>query len=186
MKNGFTIIELMLTILIVSIVAAFGVPGFQETIRNNRLASQTNSLLGTLNFARSEAAKLGNTTVTICGSSNQTACNTSNWESGWIIFRDTDADGAVDTGEQILRVQEALTGGNTLRTSGFPSLARIQFGNRGNITQQGSLVLCDSRGTTSARAIVLNLSGQARSATDDDATADNIVNIHSGGNATCP
>ncbi|MFZ5604947.1 MAG: GspH/FimT family pseudopilin [Pseudomonadota bacterium] len=186
MKNGFTIIELMLAVMVISIVAAIGIPGFQETIRNNRLASQTNSLIGTLNFARSEAAKLGNTTVTICGSSNQTACNTTNWESGWIIFRDADADGAVDTGEPILRVQEALSGGNTLRTSGFPNLARIQFGNRGNISQQGSLVLCDSRGNTFAHAIVLNLSGQSRSATDDDTTADSIVNIHSGGNATCP
>lgn len=186
MKNGFTIIELMITILILSIVVAFGVPSFTATIQNNRLAGQLNTLISTLNFARSEAVKLGNNTVTMCGSSSLTSCDTSNWESGWLVFRDADGDGAVDAGDQILRVQEALTGGNTLRTSGFPSAARIQFGSRGNITQQGSVILCDSRGTTSARAIVLNLSGQSRSATDDDATADNIVNIHSGGNATCP
>ena len=186
MKNGFTILELMITVAIVAIVVTFGVPGFSTVIKNNRLASQTNTLLSTLNFARSDAVKLGNSTVTICGSSNQTACNTSNWESGWIVFHDTNGDGAVDAGEQVVRIQEALSGGNTLRTNGFPSAALLQFDKRGEITQQGSFTLCDDRGATAAKAIVLNISGQSRSATDDDDPQDGIVNINTGGNATCP
>ena len=186
MKNGFTLIELMITITILAIVVAFGVPGFSNIIKNNRLASQTNTLLSTLNFARSDAVKLGNSTVTICGSSNQTACNTSNWESGWIVFHDTNGDGVVDAGEQVVRIQEALSGGNTLRTTGFPSTALLQFDKRGEIVQQGTFTLCDSRGAAAANAVVLNISGQSRSATDDDDPQDGIVNISTGGNATCP
>lgn len=183
MKNGFTIIELMMAILIISIVLAIGVPSFNTIILNNRLASQMNTVISTLNFARSEAVKLGNSSVSICGSSNLTSCNSTNWEAGWIVFRDADGDGTVDTGDVILRVQEALTGGNTLRASGFTN-SRITYGRRGEIPSQGSIVLCDSRGATFARALVVNLSGQSRQATDDDSTPDNIVNIHSG-NASC-
>lgn len=186
MKNGFTIIELMLTILIVSIVLAIGVPSFTAAIQNNRIAGQINTLLSTLNYARAEAVKLGNTTVTICGSTDQAGCDTSNWESGWIVFRDVNGNGSVEAGDTILRVQEALTGGNTLRTNGFAAATHIQFGNRGTTGQQGTFTLCDSRGATEARGTVINLSGQARSASDDNNPADDIVNLHSGGNVTCP
>lgn len=187
MKNGFTIIELMLTIMVAAVVLSLGVPSFLESIRNNRMASQTNILLSSINFARSEAVKLGNATVTMCGSTNQATCNTSNWESGWIIFRDVNGNGTFDSStDTLLRVQEALTGGNTLRTSGFAAATHVQFRNRGEIASAGSFMLCDSRGAGKAKGIAINISGQARSASDDDATPDHIVNIHDGSNLTCP
>jgi type IV fimbrial biogenesis protein FimT len=190
MKNGFTIIELMLAIMVLSIVVAMGVPTLSSTIQNNRLASQTNSLLSTLNYARSEAVKLGSS-VTICGSSDQAACNSSNWEDGWIVFRDSNGNGAVNAGETILRVQEPLSGGNTLRTSGFSSASNLVFNSRGMLAATGTFVLCDSRGASDARGVVMNISGQARAAVDENSPADAIVNLHRtnnalAGNVTCP
>lgn len=190
MKNGFSLIELMMTIFILSIVLAFGVPAFNATTMNNRISSQINNLLSTLNFARSEAVKLG-ANITVCGSSNLTSCNTSNWEQGWIVFRDSNANATVDAGETILRVQEALDGGTTLRTSGFTSNANVQFDTKGSLAAVGTFVLCDSRGATAAKAVVLNISGQARAATDENNPRDGIVNLHRtnntiAGNVVCP
>lgn len=184
MKNGFTIIELMMTVMIAAIVLTLGVPSFMESIRSNRLASQTNILLSSLNYARSEAVKLGNSNVSLCRSTDSATCsNGSNWEDGWIIFRDVNGNGSLDGTDALLRVQEPLGGGNTLRPSGFGGATFVVYSNRGNTTQ-GTFTLCDSRGDEQARAIVINVSGQARSASDDD--ADNIVNDHDGANITCP
>lgn len=186
MNNGFTIIELMITITIIAIVVAIGAPNFQATIQNNRLASQTNTLISAINYARSEAVKRGDATITMCGSSDQASCNTADWESGWLIFTDSDGDSEVDTGETILRMDGVLGGENTLRTSGFPSTDNVKFTSSGMVASTGTFTLCDTRGNAEARALVLNLSGQVRTATDEDSTADSIPNDHEGVNVSCP
>lgn len=186
MKNGFSLIELMATVAIVAIVVAIGTPSFVGAIKNNRLTGQLNSLIGALSYARSEAAKQGQNSVTICGSNDSATCNSDSWETGWIIFRDGDSNGAVGAGEPILRISEALNGNNTLRTTGFATAGSISFNNLGMVNSIGSLVLCDDRGASDAKAIVINISGQSRVATDDNNVADDIVNIHDGSNVACP
>jgi len=187
---GFTIVELMLTLVILSIVLGIGLPNFMEFIKNNRLISQINQTTSMLAFARSEAAKRPNTTITLCGSSNTTdatpACNTSNWESGWIIFDDQDSDRVIDASDQLLQVGNPLAGGNTLRSSGFTNSGYVQFDADGTPDSQGTLTLCDDRGTSKAKAVIISIAGQTRLASDQD--GDDIVNNHSGSgsNVTCP
>ena len=40
--SGFTLIELMITVVLLAIVAAVAVPGFNRAIEGNRLVSGTN------------------------------------------------------------------------------------------------------------------------------------------------
>ena len=58
-SKGFTLIELLLTITILAIILAFAVPSFVNMIENGRVTTQSNTLLGAVNFARSEAVKRG-------------------------------------------------------------------------------------------------------------------------------
>lgn len=87
---GFTILELLIAIAVLAIVVGIGVPSFTDAIRRNRLTSQTNSLLGGLAIARSEAVKRG-TPVTICpANATQDGCaGDVQWAAtGWIVFSD--------------------------------------------------------------------------------------------------
>jgi type IV fimbrial biogenesis protein FimT len=55
--KGFTLIELMVTLLVLAILASVGIPAFQRLVAENRVSSQANATQGALQFARSEALK---------------------------------------------------------------------------------------------------------------------------------
>lgn len=115
--RGVSLIELMITLAIGAIILTVGVPAFQTTVVNARVAAHTNDYISSLNLARSEAVKRGRR-VLLCKSSDGASCITSGgWEQGWIVFLDMDNNAAVDTGsgDVILRVYGPLEGGETLQ-----------------------------------------------------------------------
>lgn len=95
-RRGYTIIELMLGITVMSILLAVAVPSFLDTVRRNRLVAHNNEFISGLNLARSEALKRGGS-VTVCASADQATCSgVTDWSTGWIVFSDLDADGDKD------------------------------------------------------------------------------------------
>jgi type IV fimbrial biogenesis protein FimT len=98
-ENGFTLVELLITIVVISILLATGVPAYQDFIKNNRLTVQTNELVTALQLARSEAVKRGTNTV-VCASNNGTTCSDSktDWVNGWIVFSDLNQNDDPDVG----------------------------------------------------------------------------------------
>lgn len=161
-QRGFTLIELLVTISIVAILLTVAVPNFIVFVQNNRLASQANDLVTMLNYARSEAVKR-NQRITVCSSTTGTSCaGSGTWDTGLIVFVDTDGDGVVDAGETILQVRQAMEGGNTLRSG----LNRVTYQSNGFSSGfAGTFRLCDARGTASARAIVVSFQGRVRTNT---------------------
>jgi prepilin-type N-terminal cleavage/methylation domain-containing protein len=91
---GFTVLELMITIAVLGILLGIGVPSFNNIVRQNRIASQTNELLAAAAMARSEAVKRG-TEVVLCpvDPDDPDMCSgEANWNDGWMIFADEEGD----------------------------------------------------------------------------------------------
>lgn len=105
-SSGVTLIELMILILI-SAIAVAGATYTLSGSGQNQLAGQlANNLDSALRFARSQAVSRG-TTVTICPGTNS-SLNTcgiaTDWNKGWIVFEDSNADGVIDSPSDILQV----------------------------------------------------------------------------------
>lgn len=92
-QKAFTLIELMITIAVVSIVLVIAAPAMDRTIINNKSVSVATDFVGALNFARAEALKRNNF-VTLCPrNTTNDGCGT-DWAKGWLIVRDTAASQA--------------------------------------------------------------------------------------------
>ncbi len=107
--SGFTLVELMASLLVAAILLTVGVPAFTTMIKNQRVTGFANDLVMSLNLARSDAVTSGSY-VTVCRSTDGANCNHGvNWEDGWMVFRDDDGDGIFDlSDDEILRVNQSF------------------------------------------------------------------------------
>jgi type IV fimbrial biogenesis protein FimT len=173
--EGFTLIELMITVALVAILLALSAPYFRETITSNKIGAEANNLKASLNLARSTAARL-NQPVTVCKSADGDGCTTDDyWEQGWITFNDLNMDGAVDSGGVELVIQEysPLPTGYTLRsTAQFSDVVTFlpQGNARGSagLDETSSFRICatDASGQeddAKARQVFINITGRIRS-----------------------
>ncbi len=92
-ERGMSLIELMVSVAILSILLAIAVPDMISLFRDARLSSQTDLLVTSLNTARLEAIKQKQN-VTLCPASNANTATTcsvtlSDWSKGWIIIQGT-------------------------------------------------------------------------------------------------
>jgi len=58
-QRGMSLIELLVSVAILAILAAIGIPSFQQWVRNSRIRSTAESIQNGLRLARSEAAQRG-------------------------------------------------------------------------------------------------------------------------------
>jgi prepilin-type N-terminal cleavage/methylation domain-containing protein len=157
-KSGFTLYELMITVTIVGIVLALGIPNFRQFLQNSRMTSTANDLHAAFHMARSESSR-AKSNITICASANAmtTGANCGgNWDEGYIIFVDTDGDlnrsGAT---ENVLRAQPSTAKGVTIAVADdatYFSYASTGLGraNVGDKPAMSQVVMCDERGNVRA------------------------------------
>lgn len=153
--------ELIVVMSIVGILLALGTPTFRSVTTSNRIASEINGLLGDLQLARVEAIKQG-FPVTVCVSTSGTGCTGGTaWKNGWIVFTDPNGNGAVDTGDNVLRVQKPFTGSDTFDASNSVSL--VTFNREGFATGIASGTLITAHNslaqTTFTRCLAITLVG---------------------------
>ncbi|MEQ1544213.1 GspH/FimT family pseudopilin [Methyloglobulus sp.] len=166
---GFTLIELMLTIAIAAVVMGLAVPSFNTAIKNNRLTTQANDLVTSLNLARSEAVKRG-TRVTLCKSSDGANCvadgATSNWRQGWIIFTDQNNNNDYDPpAETLLKVQGSAQVQISMAGSGNV-VDFISYLASGLVNLGGFITICDDRAGPFGKTIGLGPLGRPSTTVD--------------------
>ena len=155
--TGFTLIELMVAIALLAILLGLAVPDLRSYLINNRLTAQINDLVADISLARSEAATRG-ARVTICTSADLETCTGEGdaWQSGRIVFVDTNSNGTRDATEQILKKTDSLGGSRTLVAAGFSNTTHISFRPYGGLDPAtgGSFLLCDPAVQTGRTVIV--------------------------------
>ena len=107
---GFTLLELMIVMVIAGVLLSIGVPAYQAMRNNNCLVTNTNRLVATLQYARSEAAKR-NSNVSILARNGD-------WRLGFeIVTNEIDADG--DGRCTGIEDHDTTSGGNICDTPGI-------------------------------------------------------------------
>ncbi len=109
-------------------------------IENNRLTAATNGLVASLNLARSEAVKQG-LDATICSSNDQSSCTASAWNSGWLVWVDSNNNGALNAPGEIIRVADAWKGTMTVTAAN----TNMTFSATGLTNTPGTMKICDNR-----------------------------------------
>ncbi|HEX6930463.1 MAG TPA: GspH/FimT family pseudopilin [Gammaproteobacteria bacterium] len=160
-QNGFTLMELLVTLSVAAILMAIGAPGMQEFVQNNRRAAEVNNMIATLQVARSEAVAR-NQEIGICASTDSAGCSGSTtWDYGWIVFVDLDSDGIRDAAEELLQVSAAPEG-MTVRAT----FQGVNYRPNGRVlttpdaSTSGDITFCDSRGADEARVVRIGISGR--------------------------
>jgi type IV fimbrial biogenesis protein FimT len=155
--DGFTLVELLVTLALAAILMGFAVPSMISFVKNDRLVTQINTLTGDLAYARSESV-LRHEAIVVCASNNQTGCNSSNWANGWIVFVDDNNDGGKASTEEMLRQNQGFPGDSKLSASMGKS---VVFNRRGFAPDSvGSFVLCDDRGDAHVKSISISATGR--------------------------
>ncbi|MDY7547151.1 GspH/FimT family pseudopilin [Glaciimonas sp. Gout2] len=89
-NKGFTLVELMMTIVVFGILVAIALPSMRDFVDEQRVSTSVKEFIAANRLARSEAVKRGKR-VTVCSSvngdigSNVCALKT-NWSSGWLTM----------------------------------------------------------------------------------------------------
>lgn len=181
-RKGFSLIELMIVIAIISIIAALAVPSFENIIRKQKVIGEANRLFSLLYFAKSEAIKR-NVVITICKSDNRVECG-GTWSDGWIVFVDSNKDGDRSVSETVISMGR-IAGDYRLSWTAFGSNNYIRFTDKGlTLGQNGTFKLCPNDGDARfARAVVISKTARVR--LSKDSNSDGIYEDASGNALNC-
>lgn len=144
----------MVVVALVGILLGVGVPNLRDFVLNNRLTAHANSLVTSINAARSTAISQGvNAFMTAEGGA---AGN--EWHEGWTVWADINGNAAIDPGEAV-RVVEKLSGSTTLDSDG---VTQLQYSPQGLLNAgDGTITICDDRsGETGRRITILPTTGR--------------------------
>ena len=168
--RGLTLVELMITLVILSVTVTLATPAMRQLLHGSTLRAETSRLLDAINLARSEAV-FRNTPVSLCPSAMATSgvpdC-AGVLAGGWIVFTNRNRDAVVDAeSDEVLRVFEAIPPGYSLSNLAGTRAADelITYLPDGSSRRNLSLLICPPDSYLARPwTVVLNSVGRARAA----------------------
>jgi type IV fimbrial biogenesis protein FimT len=159
-SKGFTLVELLVTLLVATLLLTLGVPAMRDFVLDGRVVAVTNDFVTSINVARATAIKQQRN-AEICVSttwnnSPPTCTGGTNWTDGWVVWVDQNADTVLDANE-VLRVSETQTGGTTLVGA---ASTLFQYGPTGFVNAGDTVDICDGRAGETGRRVTVAATGR--------------------------
>jgi type IV fimbrial biogenesis protein FimT len=160
-SEGFTFIELIVTLAVLSIVLAIAIPSIDT--QSSKTLHYAREFKAALSYARGEAVNRSRPVI-VCASTNAEAdspacADEDTWHSGWIIYYVNNAGESV-----ILRRHQALEGDITVNvTEPLAAVGSLAFTAQG-YSNEDDLVefeFCTASNVTAGRTIVVATGGRA-------------------------
>lgn len=98
-ERGFTLFELLITLLILVLLLTFGMPSFSNQIKNTRTKTVTMELLQSVQHAR---------TLAVSKNTRATLIHLGDWTKGWEVFIDENDNGIRDVSETLVFQTQAI------------------------------------------------------------------------------
>lgn len=163
-QHGFTLIELMIAVGLTALLLSMAVPAMGLFVSNARQTGAINDFVASLHLARSTAITT-NTRVTLCPSATGNDCENTDWNQGWIVFGDLDSDQNVDGDETVIARNDGFDG-LTFDSDEFDDF--MMYRPNGRVMNaavngsSGEFLVCDDRGDSRAKVMIIELSGRPR------------------------
>ncbi len=158
--RGFSLLELLCTLLVGSLLLGLGVPALTSLALDGRRTADVNALITAVQLARSESAKRG-LPVVVCPSAGTERCAGagSPFELGWLVFvnQGDESPPEIDADDTVLLGYSPASNG-TIRSNRPLYIFRPYF-RRGT---NGTITFCDRRGQAAARAVIVSYTGRPR------------------------
>lgn len=166
--SGFTIIELLTAVTIGGVLLAVALPSYDNLMRNNCMTTTANSLVSSLQLARSEATKR-HKSVTITAANGGDDAN--EWGTGWTVWQDADADGTLDSGEEIrvtsLTCQQPANGENNMTVDETGDHTSFTYSASGFVDNTANIQICHAK-KEGERGRDITISNTGRPSTEPD------------------
>ncbi len=167
---GISLFDLLVSLVIASVLAAFAIPEFQHLAASQRSSAAINRFAGAVALARSAAITYRENVIFCPAEAQSSQCGRHNsWHQGAMVFADRDGDRQRDATEPLYARLPRLDHG-TVRWRSFRNRSFLQFRGTGLTRwQNGNFLYCpDNNDPRHARMLILNYAGRARSAPDTD------------------
>jgi type IV fimbrial biogenesis protein FimT len=156
--RAFSLIETLVALTVLSSLISIAIPSLSSIIQSSRQTTQTNQLIGALNYARS-AAIANREMVSLCAG-NTNCSHSTRWREKILIFRDLNRDGQLNQGDTLL-VVASLAENYSWNWSNFRNQNHMSYKPDGTThSLNGTFTLCLQDHPT--RAVVINAAGRAR------------------------
>lgn len=154
-QRAFTIIEIMITIVILGVLASVAAPSMRDMLLASKVRSAASDLYESVILARSEAIKrVANVEVTPVSN---------DWQNGWTVM----------SGTTVLQSRDATTDVLVAANVAGSIIYRLDGRISSNVR---SLTFSSSNTSIAARCVVMDASGRPGIKTDTDGNAANGCN----------
>ena len=162
-QSGFTLVELLTTLVVMITIIAAGVPAMQKFLASQYMVSAVNTVSSHLHLARSEAVKRGLRAV-LCPSLDGESCVKSRqWQRGFILFADENANLKREAGEELLRRFQSNNKKSQIRITSTEGRRWIRYQATGEAPGSNlTITFCDTSDFVDPKAIIISNTGRPR------------------------